>query len=136
MHEQSNDSDLEITRLRAEITETRKLRMTAQRTIAGTPDLVLALDRIARDRSSGETGETDALREEIQGLRDDIVHETRQIDRVRELFERINTVHPQLTPRTRLVKEMNQERLWRDGVLADKRSTQLRIMLPSPKEII
>jgi hypothetical protein len=132
----TEDPDKAITRLREEITETRKKRMAAQKTIAATPDLELALDRIARDRSSGATNETDALREEIHTLRDDIVHEARQIDRTRALFPRVDATYPKLTPRPRLVKEFNEERQWRESVLADERSEQLRIVLPRTKEII
>jgi hypothetical protein len=126
----------DIVQLRAEIVETRRKRMAAQRTIAGTPDLQVAIDRVARDRSTGDTGETDALRAEIHTLRDDIVHEARQIDRIREIFPRVDAEYPQLTPRTRLVKEFDEERLWRDGVVADGRSSQLRLTLPSTKEVV
>ena len=133
---ENEDSDQAIARLRGEITETRKKRMAAQRTIAATPDLEIALARVARDRSSGATSETDALREEIHTLRDDIVHEARQIDRVRALFPRVDAEYPQLSPRTRLVKEFDQERQWRDGVLADERSEQLRIVMPRTKEVV
>jgi uncharacterized coiled-coil DUF342 family protein len=133
---QTEDPEKVIAQLREEITETRKKRMAVQRTVAGTPNLELALDRVARDRSSGDTGETDALRDEIHTLRDDIVHEVRQIDRTRALFSRVDEAYPLLAPRARLVKELNQEKQWRDGVLSDARSEQLRIVMPETKEVV
>jgi hypothetical protein len=133
---ETEDSEKTIARLREDITETRKKRMTAQKTIATTPNLEIALDRVARDRSSGATNETDALREEIHTLRDDIVHEARQIDRVRVLFPKVDAAFPLLAPRQRMVKEFNQECQWREGVLADERAVELRIVMPSATEIV
>lgn len=132
---QTEDPEVTIARLREEVTETRKKRMAAQKTIATLPNLEVALERAARDRSSGATSETDALREEIHTLRDDIVHEARQIDRVRALFPLADAEHPQLSPRPRLIQELNAETRWRDGVLADERSAQLRIVLPRTEEV-
>lgn len=80
------DPTVTIARLREQITQTRKDRMSAQRTVATSGVLEVALKRTSRDRSSGATGETDALREEIAELRDSIVHEVRQVDRTRTLF--------------------------------------------------
>lgn len=131
---QTEEPDHSIAHLREELTQARKKRMSAQKTIATTPNLELALERVARDRSSGATGETDAFREEIHTLRDDIVHEARQIDRVRMLFPRVDAEYSDLPPRPRLITELNQEKQWRDGVLSDERSAQLRIVLPTTKE--
>jgi hypothetical protein len=133
---QNEDSETVIAALRTAITETRRKRMAAQKTIATTPNLEIALDRVARDRSSGATNETDALREEIHKLRDDIAHEARQIDRVRALFPKVDAEYPQLAPRPRLVKEFNQESQWRNDILADERSAELRITVPKAKEIV
>jgi uncharacterized coiled-coil DUF342 family protein len=132
---QTEDPESTIARLREEITRTRKQRMAAQKTVATTPNLEIALDRVARDRSSGATGETDALRMEIDALRQDIVHEVRQIDKVRTLFPRVDAEYPELSPRTRLVRELNEEEIWRRGMLSNERSIQLRIMLPRPEVI-
>lgn len=121
--------------LREQITETRKKRMAAQKTIAAIPNLEIALERTARDRSTGATDETDALRGEISTLRDSVVHEAREIDRLRSLFAAVDAEYPQLAPRARLVKEFNQEAQWRDSILSDERSIQLRIVLPRTEEI-
>jgi hypothetical protein len=133
---QTDDPEKTIAQLRVEITETRKKRMAAQKTIATMPNFKVAVDRVARDRSSGASDETDALREEIHTLRADIVHEVRQIDRTRALFSLVDAEYPQLTPRARLIKEFNQERQWREGVLSDERSAELRIVLPRTKEVV
>lgn len=121
--------------LREKITETRKKRMAAQKTIAAIPNLEIALERTARDRSTGATDETDALRGEISTLRDSVVHDAHEIDRMRSLFPAVDAEYPQLAPRARLVKELNEESQWRDSLLADERSKQLRIVLPRSEEI-
>jgi uncharacterized coiled-coil DUF342 family protein len=133
---QIEDSKTPIAQLREQITEVRKKRMAAQKAVATTPNLAIALERVARDRSSGATNETDALREEIHTLRDDIVHEARQIDRVRTLFALVDAEYPQLPPRTRLVKELNEERQWRVGTISNEQTATLRIVLPETEEIV
>lgn len=132
---QNDDPEKEIAQLREEITETRKRRMAAQKSIATMPNLKIALERAARDRSSGASDETDALREEIQTLRDQIVHEARQIDRMRDLFPFVDAEYPQIPSRGRLVNEFNEETRWRQCVLADERATRLRIVLPRTEEV-
>lgn len=132
---ETDDPDKVIARLRDDVAETRKKRMAAQKIIATMPNLEIALGRAARDRSSGATAETDALREEIHTLRGEIVHEVRQIDRVRVLFPMVDAEYPQLAPRGRLVKEFNQEAQWREGVLSDERSEQLRVVLPRTERV-
>lgn len=119
-----------IATLRQEIADVRKRRMSAQKTIATTQVLQVALDRASRDRSSGATAETDQLRDTIQTLTNDIVHEIRQIDRVRTLFALADSEYPQLPQRARLVAELNQEADWRHSLIADERLTEFRVALP------
>lgn len=132
---ETRDPETAIAQLREQIVTTRKARMAAQKTIATMPNLEIALERAARDRSSGATSETDALREEIQTLRDDIVSEARGVDKMRGLFPRVDAKYPSLAPRARLVKEFNQEAQWRESVLSDERSAQLRLVLPRTEEV-
>lgn len=132
---QNDDPEKDIAQLREEITATRKRRMAAQKTVATMPNLQIALERAARDRSSGASDETDNLREEIQTLRDQIAHDVRQIDRARALFPFVDAEYQQIPARGRLVNEFNEEARWRQCVLADERSARLRIVLPKTEEV-
>lgn len=124
------DPEATIARLREEVVATRKQRMNAQRAAIAAPVLEVALDRASRDRSSRVTNETDAIREEIADLWNQILQEVRQVDRVRELFARADAVYPRLPARPRLVAELNAEAQWRDAVLREDRAIALRLELP------
>lgn len=124
-----------IARLREQITLARKNRMSAQRVVATSSVLEVALERTSRDRSSGATNETDALREEIAELRDSIVHEVRQVDRARTLFRRADAEYPELPQRARIVAELNHEAQWRMGLRSQEQWQQLRIDMPAVKEV-
>ncbi len=84
----ADDAAANLARLREEVVSTRKRRMDAQRAAIAAPVVALALDRASRDRSSRATDETDAMRDEIDELWDQIVQEGRQVDGVRQLFRR------------------------------------------------
>lgn len=129
------DAEKLIATLRQEIAEVRKRRMSAQRTIATTPVLQVALERASRDRSSGATTETDQLRDTIQTLTADVAHEIRQIDRIRTLFALADREYPQLPQRQRLVAELNQEAEWRRSLVADERLAEVHISLPEVEAI-
>ncbi|WP_158698572.1 hypothetical protein [Microbacterium sp. str. 'China'] len=129
------DPTVTIARLREQITQTRKDRMSAQRTVATSGVLEVALKRTSRDRSSGATGETDALREEIAELRDSIVHEVRQVDRTRTLFLRADAEWPDLPQRARVVAELNREAQWRTDLQTRERWQQLRVEMPTVGEL-
>jgi hypothetical protein len=133
----TDDQDAEklIATLRQEIAEVRKRRMSAQRTIATTPVLQVALERASRDRSSGATTETDQLRDTIQTLTADVAHEIRKIDRVRTLFALADGEYPQLPQRARLVAELNQEAEWRRVLIADERLAEVHLSLPEAEAI-
>lgn len=133
---EDEDPEKEIARLRQEISDIRKKRMAVQRTVATTPVVETALERTSRDRSSGATGETDALREQIQKLRDDIVDEARSIDKIRSLFQRADAVYPGLPQRGRMVAELNNEATWRNAMRSDERRVELRLVLPSAQELV
>ncbi|WP_434317511.1 hypothetical protein [Leifsonia sp. P73] len=124
-----------IAKLRQEIAEVRRKRMSAQKTIATTPVLQVALERASRDRSSGATAETDQLRDTIQTLSSDIVHEIREIDKIRVLFANADSVYPELPQRPRLVAEFNVEADWRRSLITDERLAELRIVLPEAEVI-
>lgn len=120
-----------IARLREQVAQTRKNRMSAQRTVATSGVLETALERTSRDRSSGATSETDALREEITELRDGIAREVRQIDRARTLFRRADAEYPGLPQRARVVTELNREAQWRMGLRGQEQWQLLRVDLPA-----
>lgn len=124
-----------ITRLRERITLTRKNRMSAQRTVATSTVLEVALERTSRDRSSGATDETDALREEIAELRDKIVQEARQVDRVRTLFSLADAEYPGLPQRARVVAALNQEAYWRADLRGQEEWQRLRVEIPAGEEV-
>lgn len=132
---QSTD-DATIAALREQVSETRRRRMAAQKIIAASSVLDIAMERAARDRSSGATDETDSLREEISELRDQIIHEVRQIDRIHVLFNRADSVYASLPQRPRLVSELNHEAKWRARLHSDHQWRLLRIELPPVEEII
>ena len=131
----ADDATANLARLREEVVSTRKRRMDAQRAAINAPVVALALDRTSRDRSSRATDETDALRDEIDELWDQIVQEGRQVDRVRQLFSRADAAYPGLPSRPRLVAALNAEAQWRAGLAADARAGALRLELPHVEEI-
>jgi uncharacterized coiled-coil DUF342 family protein len=131
----ADDATANLARLREEVVSTRKRRMDAQRAAINAPVVALALDRASRDRSSRATEETDALRDEIDGLWDQIVQEGRQVDRVRQLFSRADAAYPGLPSRPRLVAALNAEAHWRAALSADSRAAALRLELPHVEEI-
>ncbi|XKH58418.1 hypothetical protein LG293_17510 (plasmid) [Citricoccus nitrophenolicus] len=131
----ADDPEKVIATLREQITETRKRRMATQKALSAIPNLEIALDRAARDRSTGATDETDTLRQEILTLRDDIMQKVRGVDKTRDLFALIDAEYPHLEPRARLIKELNAEARWRNEVRSDERSARLRIVPPAAEEI-
>jgi hypothetical protein len=137
---ENEDPAAVIARLQTDIADSRRKRMAAQKTLAMQPVLETALERASRDRSTGATNETDALRSEIQTLRDRIVHEVRQIDRTRSLFQLADAAHPGLPQRARLVQELNQEAQWRRRVISDLDSDahapDARIVLPPAEDLV
>ena len=132
---EDEDPTATIARLREQISLTRKSRMSAQRTVATSGVLEVALERTSRDRSSGATSETDALREEIAELRDNIGREVRQVDRVRTLFRRADAEYPGLPQRARVVAELNREAQWRMGLRSQEQWQQLRVDVPAVEEV-
>lgn len=124
-----------LARLREEVASTRKRRMDAQRAAINAPVVTLALDRASRDRSSRATDETDAMRDEIDGLWDQILREARRVDGVRQLFSRADAAYPDLPSRPRLVSALNAEAQWRAGLSNDSRAGSLRLELPHVEEI-
>lgn len=131
----ADDATANLAQLREEVASTRKRRMDAQRAAIAAPVVALALDRASRDRSSRATDETDALRDEIDGLWDQILQEGRQVDRVRQLFSRADVAYPDLPSRPRLVSALNSEAHWRVELAADSRAGALRLELPLVEEI-
>lgn len=109
--------------------------MSAQKTIAAKPVLEVAVERMSRNRSSGSTDETDALREEINSLRAEVTSEIKEIDHIRALFMRADAVFEELPGRARLVQRLNTESQWRHRVLEDHQLGQVRIVLPQNKEV-
>ncbi|MCK6065769.1 MULTISPECIES: hypothetical protein [Microbacterium] len=139
----TEDPETVVAELQRDITETRRKRMAAQKVLATQPVLETALERASRDRSTGATNETDALRAEIQELRDSIVHEVRQIDRTRMLFPLADAAYPGLPQRPRLISELNAEASWRRGVIAGQDTADLlasasdvRIVLPTLEDLV
>jgi hypothetical protein len=130
------DPEAVIARLREAVAVTRRQRMNAQKAAIAAPVLEVALNRAARDRSSRATNETDAIREEIADLWDQIFQEARQVDRVRELFARADAVYPRLSPRPRLVAELNEEARWRASFLKEDQAIALRLELPHVEECV
>lgn len=139
----TEDPERVVAELQREITETRRKRMAAQKILATQPVLETALERASRDRSTGATNESDALRAEIQELRDSIVHEVREIDRTRMLFQLADPEYPRLPQRPRLISEFNAEASWRRGVIAGQdtadlpgRESYVRIVLPPAEDLV
>lgn len=130
-----DDATANLARLREEVVSTRKRRMDAQRAAIAAPVVALALDRASRDRSSRATDETDAIRDEIDELWDQIVQEGRRVDGVRQLFSRADAAYPNLPSRPRLVAALNAEADWRAALSADARASALRLELPRVEEI-
>ncbi|WP_341977778.1 hypothetical protein [Microbacterium sp. LWO13-1.2] len=124
-----------IARLRDQVAQVRKSRMGAQRTVATSTVLEVALERTSRDRSSGATNETDALREEIEELRDQILHEVRQVDRVRTLFARADAEYPGVARRSRVIVELNREADWRTDLRSREQWQRTRIEIPEPATV-
>ncbi|WP_146249066.1 MULTISPECIES: hypothetical protein [unclassified Curtobacterium] len=131
-----DDAATTIQQLREKVASTRKQRMDAQRAALVAPVVEVALDRAARDRSSRATNETDAIREEIVGLWDQILQEVRGVDGVRELFARADVAYPDFPARPRLVAELNAEARWRASLSHDARAIALRLAFPPVEEII
>jgi hypothetical protein len=102
-----------IAQLRQQVADTRNRRMAAQKLAATSPLLSVALERVARDRSSGATIETDNLRDKVEDLRNTLTDELRKVDHVRALFQRADRVFTNVPQRTRLVSELNSEAKWR-----------------------
>jgi len=109
--------------------------MSAQRTVATSGVLETALERTSRDRSSGATSETDALREEITELRDSIVREVRQVDRVRTLFLRADAEYSGIPQRARVVAELNREARWRMELRTQEQWQELRVDMPAVEQV-
>ncbi len=121
--------------LTAEVAELRERRRKAQRDIAQAGVLRLAIERTARDRSSGTTEEIEHTRDLAQGVFDEIGDLVGEIDNRRLLFNRMREAYPAVQVPPRLSAVFAEEAAWRETVNADERSMAFRLQLPPAGEL-
>lgn len=116
--------------LAAELAELRERRRKAQRDIAQAGVLRLAIERTARDRSSGTTDEIEHTRDLAQHVFDEIGDLIGEADNRRILFNRLRKAYPVVQVPPRLSSVFAEEAAWRETVNADERSAAFRLHLP------
>jgi hypothetical protein len=121
--------------LTAELAELRERRRKAQRDIAQAGVLRLAIERTARDRSSGTTEEIEHTRDLAQGVFDEIGDLVGEVDNRRLLFNRMREAYPAVQVPPRLSAVFAEEAAWRETVNADERSVAFRLRLPPAGEL-
>jgi hypothetical protein len=121
--------------LTAELAELRERRRKAQRDIAQAGVLRLAIERTARDRSSGTTEEIEHTRDRAQQVLDEIGDLVGEMDNRRILFIRMREAYPAVQVPPRLSAAFAEEAAWRETVNADERSVAFRLQLPPAGEL-
>ena len=121
--------------LAAELVELRERRRKAQRDIAQAGVLRLAIERTARDRSSGTTDEIEHTRDLAQGVFDEIGDLVGEVDNRRLLFNLLRKAYPAVPVPPRLSTVFTEEAAWRETVNADERSVTFRLQLPPAGEL-
>ena len=116
--------------LTAELAQLRERRRKAQRDIAQAGVLRLAIERTARDRSSGTTDEIEHTRDLAQGVFDEIGDLVGEVDNRRLLFNLLRKAYLGVPVPPRLSAVFAEEAAWRETVNADERSVTFRLQLP------
>lgn len=94
--------------LTAELTELRERRRRVQRDIAQAGVLRLAIERTARDRSSGTTEEIEHTRDLAQQVFDEIGDLVGEADNRRMLFNRLREAYPAVKVPTEAVGRLRR----------------------------
>jgi hypothetical protein len=121
--------------LAVDLAELRERRRKVQRDIAQAGVLRLAIERTARDRSSGTTEEIEHTRDVAQEVFDEIGDLVGEMDNRRILFKRMREAYPAVQVPPRLSAVFAEETAWRDTVNADERSVSFRLQLPPAGEL-
>ena len=135
--EEAPDEDLAAVEraLTDELTDLRERRRKAQRDIAQAGVLRMAIERTARDRSSGTTEEIEHTRDLAQQVFDEIGDLVGEVDNRRVLFNRMRKEYPAVQVPPRLAAVFAEEAAWRETVNADERSVAFRLQLPQAGEL-
>ena len=121
--------------LTAELADLRERRRKAQRDIAQAGVLRLAIERTARDRSSGTTEQIEHTRDLAQQVFDEIGDLVGEADNRRMLFDRLREAYPAVKVPPKLSAAFAAEAAWRETVNADERAVAFRLQLPPAGEL-
>lgn len=121
--------------LAVELADVRERRRKAQRDVGQAGTLRLAIERVARDRSSGTTEEIEHTRDQTQQVFDEIGDLVGEMDHRRLLFNRLRRAYPGVTVPPRLAALFAEEAAWRETVNADERAAAFRLHLPAAGEL-
>lgn len=122
--------------LAAQLAGLRERRRAAQRDIAQAGALRLAIERVARDRSSGTTEEIERTRDLSQQLFDELSDLVGEADYKRMLHNRLREAYPGVTVPPRLSAVFAEEAAWRTTINADDRAARFRLHLPAAGEVL